>query len=75
MQAFYIGMEYLEEAVGEGFFLACGAPMLPSLGYADAFRTGADIGFGHDVGPRHEYLRWQTRATMAVLGRMASGGG
>ena len=65
MEAFHIGMEYLNEAVDDGFFLACGAPMLPSLGYADAFRTGADIGFDFDPGPRHEYLRWQTRATMA----------
>jgi len=65
MEAFHIGMQYLHEATGDAFFLACGAPMLPSLGYADAFRTGADIGFDFDPGPRHEYLRWQTRATMA----------
>lgn len=65
MEAFHIGMNLLNEAVDDGFFLACGAPMLPSLGYADAFRTGADIGFDFDPGPRHEYLRWQTRATMA----------
>jgi len=65
MEAFHIGMQYLKEASGDAFFLACGAPMLPSLGYADAFRTGADIGFDFDPGPRHEYLRWQTRSTMA----------
>ena len=65
MEAFHIGMEYLKDAAGDAFFLACGAPMLPSLGYADAFRTGADIGFNFDIGPRHEYLRWQTRATMS----------
>ena len=65
MEAFHIGMEYLKEAADDAFFLACGAPMLPSLGYADAFRTGADIGFNFDIGPRHEYLRWQTRATMS----------
>ena len=65
MEAYHIGMQYLKEASGDSFFLACGAPMLPSLGYADAFRTGADIGFNFDPGPRHEYLRWQTRATMS----------
>ena len=65
MEAFHIGMNYLKEAVGADFFLACGAPMLPSLGYADAFRTGADIGFFFDPGPQPAYLRWQTRATMA----------
>ena len=65
MEAYHIGMNLLKEAVGDGFFLACGAPMLPSLGYADAFRTGADIGFAFDPGPRREYLRWQIRSTAA----------
>lgn len=63
MEAYHIGMDLLRDAVGDGMFLACGAPMLPSVGYADAFRTGADIGFNFDPGPRHEYLRWQVRAT------------
>jgi hypothetical protein len=65
IEAYHIGMSLLREAVGDGFFLACGAPMLPSVGYADGFRTGADIGFDFDPGPRHEYLRWQVRATAA----------
>jgi hypothetical protein len=65
IEAFHIGMEYLMEALDGRFLLACGAPMLPSLGYADAFRTGADIGFGFDPGPRREYLRWQLRSTAA----------
>jgi hypothetical protein len=65
MEAYHVGMNLLREAVGDGLFLACGAPMLPSVGYADAFRTGADIGFNFDPGPRHEYLRWQVRATAA----------
>lgn len=65
MEAYHIGMELLQDAVDDGFFLACGAPMLPSLPYADAFRTGADIGFGFDPGPRREYLRWQVRSTAA----------
>ena len=43
MEAFHIGMEYLKEAADDAFFSLRGAPMLPSLGYADAFRTGADI--------------------------------
>jgi len=64
-EAYHVGMAYIMEAVGENFFLACGAPMLPTLGYADAFRTGADIGFGFDPGPRREYLQWQLRSTAA----------
>ena len=63
MEAYHTGMRLLREAAGDGMFWACGAPMLPSVGYADAFRTGADIGFNFDPGPRHEYLRWQARAT------------
>ncbi len=65
MEAYQIGMELLREAAGDAFILACGAPMLPSLGTADAFRTGADIAFNFDPDPVTDYLRWQTRATAA----------
>ncbi|MEE2752202.1 MAG: glycoside hydrolase family 36 protein [Myxococcota bacterium] len=63
MQAFHRGMEIIAEAAGDAWILACGAPMLPSLGYADSFRTGADIAFNFDPDPRLDYLRWQARAT------------
>jgi len=63
MQAFHRGMEIIAEAAGDAWILACGAPMLPSLGYADSFRTGADIAFNFDPDPRLDYLRWQGRAT------------
>jgi len=63
MEAYHVGMQLLREAAGEAFVLACGAPMLPSVGYAEAFRTGADIAFGFDRDPRPEYLRWQARNT------------
>ena len=46
MEAYHIGMG--PSSSWRWFLLACGAPMLPSLPYADAYRTGADIGFGFD---------------------------
>jgi alpha-galactosidase len=64
LEAFHAGMAILREAAGEeAFILACGAPMLPSLGYAEGFRTGADIAFGWSPDPDPAYLRWQARAT------------
>ncbi|HJN76808.1 MAG TPA: glycoside hydrolase family 36 protein [Myxococcota bacterium] len=66
MEAYIRGMQILREAAGEQtWILACGAPMLPSLGYADSYRTGADIAFEFDPDPRREYLRWAARATAA----------
>jgi alpha-galactosidase len=64
LQAYHRGIALLREAAGEGtFILACGAPMLPSVGFADGFRTGADIAYGWSPDPEPAYLRWQARAT------------
>jgi len=38
------GLETLREGMGEdAYFLACGAPVLPSLGICDALRVGPDV--------------------------------
>ena len=64
LEAYRSGLRILREAAGEdAFILACGAPMLPSVGFAEAFRTGADIAYGWDPDPEPAYLRWQARAT------------
>ena len=65
IEAFHVGMKIIREAAGDAWILACGAPFLPSLGYAESFRTGADIAFGFDRDPKLAYLRWATRATAA----------
>ena len=39
--------------------------MLPSVGYAQSYRSGADIAFGFDRDPQLSYLRWQARSTAA----------
>ncbi|MCP4868546.1 MAG: alpha-galactosidase [Proteobacteria bacterium] len=62
-EAYHRAMEILREAAGDAWILACGAPLLPSLGYAESFRTGADIGFSFDRRPQRAYVRWQARAS------------
>ncbi len=64
LEAYARGLAILRSGAGEGsFILACGAPMLPSVGFAEGFRTGADIAYGWDPDPEPAYLRWQARAT------------
>lgn len=45
VQAFQLGMEALaaEARAGNAYVVACGAPLLPSVGRAHAFRTSGDI--------------------------------
>ncbi|MDP2312076.1 MAG: alpha-galactosidase [Pseudomonadota bacterium] len=65
-EAYQVGMTLLRDAMGEDtWFLACGAPMLPTVGHADSWRSGADIAFDVDPDPRRAYLRWQARSTAA----------
>lgn len=66
VQAYRVGTELLREAAGpDTFVLACGAPFLPSVGFADAYRTGPDIAFTLDPDPRRAFLRNQVRSTAA----------
>ncbi len=41
--AYRHGLTVIREALGEAFFLTCGAPILPSLGLCDAMRVGPDV--------------------------------
>jgi alpha-galactosidase len=63
IEAFHVGMKIMREAAGDAWILACGAPLLPSLGYVESFRTGADIAFEVSTEPDIDYYRWQARAT------------
>ena len=65
MEAYHRGMARMRSAAGDAWILACGAPMLPSVGYADSFRTGSDIAFESDPDPKQGFYRWQARATAA----------
>lgn len=65
-QAYAIGADLLREAAGEDtWILACGAPMLPSVGFADSWRSGADIAFSTLPDADRAFLRWQARSTAA----------
>lgn len=42
-KAYRLGLEVLRQGMGDAFFLACGAPIIPSLGLCDAIRIGPDV--------------------------------
>jgi hypothetical protein len=65
VEAYHRGLALLRQAAGDSWVLACGAPLLPTVGYAESYRTGADIAFGGIPDPQPEFLRWQARATAA----------
>jgi alpha-galactosidase len=42
-QAYRIGLEVIRQAAGDAYFLACGSPIFPAIGLADALRVGSDV--------------------------------
>ena len=65
-EAYARATSLLRAAAGEDtWIVACGAPMLPSVGFADSFRSGADIAFSALPDPDLAFLRWQARSTAA----------
>lgn len=66
MEAYHAGLQLLRDAAGEDtYILACGAPLLPSVGFAEGFRTGADIAFEVSPDADPAFVRWQARQTAA----------
>jgi alpha-galactosidase len=41
--AYRNGLAVIRKALGEAYFLTCGAPIIPSLGLCDAMRIGPDV--------------------------------
>jgi len=41
--AYRNGLKAIREALGEAYFLTCGAPILPSIGLCDGMRVGPDV--------------------------------
>jgi alpha-galactosidase len=41
--AYREGLRIIRDALGEAYFLTCGAPVLPSLGLCDGLRVGPDV--------------------------------
>ena len=65
IEAYREGMQIIRDAAGDAWVLACGAPLLPSVGFAESFRTGSDIAFESWTEPHIDFFRWQARATAA----------
>ena len=65
IEAYRVAMETLTAATGDAWVLACGAPLLPSVGHVQSFRSGADIAFSAAPDPDPAFLRWQARQTAA----------
>lgn len=65
VQAYQQGMDRLRRAAGNAWILACGAPMLPSVGFVEQYRSGADIAFEISPDPDPAFLRWQVHNTVA----------
>jgi alpha-galactosidase len=42
IQAYRNGMKAIRAAIGDGFVLGCGAPLLPSAGFVEGMRVGED---------------------------------
>lgn len=61
--AYRRGLEVIREALGEAYFLTCGAPILPSLGLCDGLRVGPDV---------HE--NWENRRDSILLGNFTTPG-
>ena len=42
-EAYRIALQVMREAAGDAYILACGAPIIPSLGLCDGIRVGPDV--------------------------------
>jgi alpha-galactosidase len=62
--AYRSGLKVIREALGEAYFLTCGAPILPSIGLCDAMRIGPDVA-----------SYWDNRRDRDLLGNYAVPGG
>ncbi len=53
VESYIRGMKAIAESIGENHILGCGAPLLPSIGYVNSMRIGADTApewKGMDIG-------------------------
>jgi alpha-galactosidase len=57
--AYREGLKVIREALGEAYFLTCGAPVLPSLGLCDGLRVGPDVA-GYWTSQRDDNLLMNT---------------
>lgn len=55
--AYRQGLAALREALGDAYFLTCGAPILPSLGLCDGLRIGPDVAGHYEAALDRDLLR------------------
>jgi len=70
LQAYRHGLRMIRDAIGpDAYLLACGAPMLPSVGLVDAMRIGSDIARHYEPHDGDAGLPSQRAAAMNALSR------
>jgi alpha-galactosidase len=63
LESYQLWMQTLREAVPNLHLVGCGAPQLPSVGWVDSMRTGADIAYVTSPEPRYGFFAAQARQT------------
>ncbi|MBL9039328.1 MAG: alpha-galactosidase [Archangium sp.] len=61
LQSYARWMEAIRAAVPDAHLVGCGAPVLPSVGTFDSFRTGPDIAFEPSPTPAYVFVSAQAR--------------
>lgn len=56
LESYQRWMQTIREAVPEVHLIACGAPLLPSVGWVDSMRVGADIAFVTAPAPTYPFI-------------------
>jgi len=72
IEAYRNGLKTIREAVGDSFILGCGAPLLPSVGFVDGMRIGADTApfwdvNGPDIGYPNAYYALRNVITRSFM--------
>ncbi len=63
LEAYALWMKTFRDAVPDAHLVGCGAPVLPSVGWVDSFRTGPDIAFAVQPEPTYAFLSAEARHT------------
>ncbi len=61
LQSFQMWMKTIREAVPTAHLIGCGAPMLPSVGWVDSMRVGADISYSVNPEPNYSFFSFEAR--------------
>jgi alpha-galactosidase len=66
--AYRNGLKVIRDALGDAYFLTCGAPILPSLGLCDGMRVGPDVaGYWESLRDRDLLVNFSTPGTRNAI--------